>query len=255
MLRFVVNLKSSKDRWKLMQQALEKYCLEVIRVEAVDGRKLTDNEKATYINKNFTFLEPSFYRDLSPAEIGCFLSHRKCWEKLCNSEEDWALIMEDDIFFSDRAYEYINSYSWIPDSVDIVQLHSYEKEFYAKVSKDKLKLPNNDLLLRLVYPIPWGCQAYWISKRAAKEALKTSTRFCVPVDDFMFNPIYSFARKFPSYRLDPAVVFLQPTAVCASTIGKREIHKHRANAAYYLYRFLLLLKQVFLSKRRMLSFK
>lgn len=256
MLRFVINLNTSVTRWKHMQKSLKELNIQVMRVEAVNGKLLTDKEKDIYLKKTSSFLEPSYRRNLTASEIGCFLSHRKCWEILSQSKEKWALVMEDDILFSKRAQQYINSYSWIPSKVNIVQLFSFDEQSDAKILDDKIQLPNDDCLIRLVHPIPWGCQAYWISKIAAEEALRASVQFSVPVDDFLFNPIYNFSKKFPVYRLDPAVILVQPADAAPSTIGNRKVlETKKGNLVYYINRLLLYIREIFFSRRYKISFK
>ncbi|WP_292455937.1 glycosyltransferase family 25 protein [Mesorhizobium sp.] len=36
---------------------------------------------------------------LSAGEIGCFLSHRKVWQMVAGSRDEWAFVAEDDNIF------------------------------------------------------------------------------------------------------------------------------------------------------------
>ena len=207
MLKLVINLERSFERLSHMQ--VQFVALGIgggwHRVAAIDGRKLSLNQikrSASNIRDISKIICP---RALSVEEIGAFLSHRKCWKQLVNSNETWALIMEDDIVFSHRAKEYLLDSSWIPLGVDIVQLFIFTKTWEAKVDKNGFKLRNGDRLFHPYYPPPVGAQAYCISRRAAKEALKLSKKIMAPVDEFLFNPISDFASYFPVYRLNPAI--------------------------------------------------
>jgi GR25 family glycosyltransferase involved in LPS biosynthesis len=44
-----------------------------------------------------TLHQPHYPFPLSPGEIGCFLSHRRCWQKILDEGLDCALIAEDDM--------------------------------------------------------------------------------------------------------------------------------------------------------------
>lgn len=41
--------------------------------------------------------EPEFFPHLTIPGVGCYLSHRKAWERLAKTKYEWALILEDDI--------------------------------------------------------------------------------------------------------------------------------------------------------------
>ena len=110
MLRFVINLDSSKDRLVSISQRLNELGIPFERIPAVNGRTLSDQQisQITYPYDHFES-KVRFTRELTKGEVGCFLSHRKCWERLLESEEEWALIMEDDINISNMPLEDIIS--------------------------------------------------------------------------------------------------------------------------------------------------
>ena len=99
MKTFVINLKDASERKRYMESVLHPYAhfLDIEFIEAVDGRKFTDedinklwDEKATY---------KTYGRTMGGGEIGCALSHRKCYEALLKTEEEMALIVEDDLMW------------------------------------------------------------------------------------------------------------------------------------------------------------
>lgn len=205
MLRYVINLDSSTDRWDAMNKRLLSLNIKAERISAVDGRKKTDKEidEILYpMNYKFRYLFP---RLLSKAEIGCFLSHRKCWQDLVDSDEEWALIMEDDLIISDRAAFYMNDLSWLPDNIKICQLSTHEPNWSLWVKKEKIRLSNND---EIIMPLDkaHGTQCYVISKEVAIAALKYSEKLLAPVDDYLFSPYFEINKLYGTYRVQPAVV-------------------------------------------------
>ena len=98
MLRLVVNLNRSPERWKAIKTQLDRLKIPVERLEAVDG-KLLSEEVVGNLTSSVHF---SMGRELERGEIGCFLSHRKCWERLLDTDEKYALVLEDDLILSDR---------------------------------------------------------------------------------------------------------------------------------------------------------
>lgn len=70
-------------------------------IEAVDGRNLSDEEKDEVWNQKETY--KTYGRYMKGGEIGCSLSHRKCYEEILKNGDDVALILEDDVVFKENA--------------------------------------------------------------------------------------------------------------------------------------------------------
>ena len=93
---YVINLKSSVDRKEYMTNLLQDLeCIKYEFVEAVDGRMFDDAERAEYFDEKLCLKR--YGRLLNPGEVGCTLSHFKCYNKLKASGGRYALILEDDI--------------------------------------------------------------------------------------------------------------------------------------------------------------
>lgn len=93
---YIVNLVTSTARKKYMQELLDKYeFLEQDFVEAVDGRIFSPEERAKAFDDQTCFRR--YGHDIKGGEVGCTLSHFKCYNKLARSNEKFALILEDDI--------------------------------------------------------------------------------------------------------------------------------------------------------------
>lgn len=99
MKTYVINLKTSENRRIYMENLLSPYkdILDVCFVEAVDGRILTDKQLSSIWNLKGSY--KTYGRFLRKGEIGCALSHKKCYREMLKSREDVALILEDDVVF------------------------------------------------------------------------------------------------------------------------------------------------------------
>ncbi|TDK46248.1 glycosyltransferase family 25 protein [Antarcticimicrobium luteum] len=64
-------------------------------IDAVDGRDPAQVTGVT-IRPGDAFA-PAYPFPMSPGEIGCFLSHRRCWRRILAEGWDYALIVEDDL--------------------------------------------------------------------------------------------------------------------------------------------------------------
>ena len=100
MKTYVINLENAFARKQYMQKQLEELpFLSPEFVIAVDGRKMTKEGQ----NQKFNIekFKKNYSREVRPGEIGCTLSHQKCYQKLMDSGEEYALILEDDIVLND----------------------------------------------------------------------------------------------------------------------------------------------------------
>ncbi|MCD8267264.1 MAG: glycosyltransferase family 25 protein [Parabacteroides sp.] len=95
---YIINLKRSVNRKNFIWGETDKYpFLNRELIEAIDGRLLSEEElNMQFDRKHF---ENIYARSPFPGEIGCTLSHLKCYQKLLDSDEAVALILEDDIHF------------------------------------------------------------------------------------------------------------------------------------------------------------
>lgn len=100
---YVINLKTSTDRKQYIEHLLSPYqdFMDVHFVEAVDGRALSDEQLNEMWNQKETY--KTYGRCMKGGEIGCSLSHRKCYEEILKNGDDAALILEDDVVFKENA--------------------------------------------------------------------------------------------------------------------------------------------------------
>ena len=109
MLKLLVNLDSDTQRYEYVNSQFQKLGIDITRVSAVDLRKASEDELKQYVAKLTSFNKlMRFPRTLLKGEVGCFLSHRKCWETLVKSNENYAFICEDDIVIADSIKEYLS---------------------------------------------------------------------------------------------------------------------------------------------------
>lgn len=99
MKTYVINLEQDRNRRWRMEQTLASHAeLVVDFVPAVDGRMMSDEELARSFDQDAAF---RYYgRYLMKGEIGCTLSHIRCYHRMLMQNEKSVLILEDDIEFS-----------------------------------------------------------------------------------------------------------------------------------------------------------
>ena len=96
MKTYIVNLATSTARKEYMRELLGKYnFLEQEFIEAVDGRVFTLEERRKAFDDKTCYKR--YGRLINGGEVGCTLSHFKCYNKLAESNDKFVLILEDDI--------------------------------------------------------------------------------------------------------------------------------------------------------------
>ena len=94
---YVINLKRRADRKESVLRQFEKYNITNYEiVEAVDGQELT-NEYISPLLNNDQILK-IHHKQMSKAEVGCFLSHLEIFKKILKSGVR-SVILEDDVLF------------------------------------------------------------------------------------------------------------------------------------------------------------
>lgn len=241
MLRLVINLDKSTDRLDLISAQLRRDNLSFERISAIDGLKLSEDQinDITFPLNHFDS-KVRFTRALTNGEIGCFLSHRKCWETLVKSNQQWALILEDDIQIAPKARAYLASPNWIPPDVRICQISNLMPSQIGRIDSFERPIDNFLSIVKPRYPTPLGTQAYFISRDCAMRALELSSKLPAPVDDFLFSPWFKISHEFELWKTSPILVI--PSRNSASEIGNRSkkcVKKAKFWIRHGLTRFLL----------------
>nr|WP_129733145.1 glycosyltransferase family 25 protein [Parabacteroides goldsteinii] len=178
---YVINLKESVDRREKVWAETQKYpCLDVEWVEAVNGRTLSSED----VRKRFNVMEfiYKYVRTPNRGEIGCTLSHRECCRRLLESEEEYALILEDDVVFLDqeRVEDMLEK---ITSLLKRTTPHLITLSTHLIYYKNKKLQIDNYSIYKLW--MVWGTCAYLINRKAAGKLLSVSRPFIV-ADDFTY---------------------------------------------------------------------
>lgn len=93
---YIVNLATSTVRKEYMQELLKAYSyIKPIFIEALDGRVFSTEEREAAFDDKTCYRR--YGRLINGGEVGCTLSHFKCYKKLVSSSDKFVLILEDDV--------------------------------------------------------------------------------------------------------------------------------------------------------------
>lgn len=100
MKTYIINLASAPDRRQYMEQLLGNYPqLDFEFINAVNGKQMSIQQQDTLFDLD-KFIQIYQY-PVRPGEIGCTLSHQKCYRHLVESYEKSAIIFEDDLIVNE----------------------------------------------------------------------------------------------------------------------------------------------------------
>lgn len=196
MLVYVINLDRAPERLQRMAEVFADLQQEFTRVSGVDGARLSDADISRYQPEAGTF------GLLSRGEVGCFMSHRLCWQAIAEGAEPFGAVFEDDILISPRAAALLKNVDWIPEDADIVKLDA--APFATYIGRHRISLPEGTGLHRLCFN-HYCAGGYILSKEAAARLMKETEIFTAPVDEVMFNVVSPIFHRLKIYQMVPAL--------------------------------------------------
>tara|TARA_R110002020_G_scaffold87061_15_gene215026 strand:+ start:32144 stop:33010 length:867 start_codon:yes stop_codon:yes gene_type:complete len=193
---FFINMDNATDRRDWFEAQAARLGLAVRRVPAVAGRTL-DAQSLDRLKASIRSGTP-----LGPSEIGCFLSHRKAWEQVLVSGAPWAFVAEDDLHLADTAAAYFHSTGWIPEDAELVKAETTFRRCH--MAREGALTPDGRKL-RQLFSLHGGAGGYFLTRKAAQDALDLTRDICEPADHVLFNPEFGFFDDHITYQIDPAI--------------------------------------------------
>lgn len=254
MLRLLINLDRSPDRYKA---TLKQLTVPFERISAVDGKALSEEEiKQITLPHNQRKI---WSRNLSRGEIGCFLSHRKCWKALLESQENWAIILEDDCEISPEFANFINRENWTSSGVHLLKISSLKREQHEILISRQYNVDSNYSIVKVIKPHPVGTQCYAIDRYMASVLLKLTKKIESPVDEYLFSRWYGFGRKYGGFVLSPYLV--RPNEHENSFIGDNFSRRNEGSRTvgqflrWFVQRMKTSIYRKFVGKKKLIKYK
>ena len=117
---YVISLKRLPERRKFMEAQLSTLGLEAEFVESVDGLELSEETiKANYNDQDRSDTDT---QRMTPTEIGCAWSHRNVYKRLIDSDEKYALVLEDDAILPPEIVPFLELIPKIPSDWELISL-------------------------------------------------------------------------------------------------------------------------------------
>ncbi|WP_438865508.1 glycosyltransferase family 25 protein [Neptunicella sp.] len=171
----LINLVHSKERLAHSSDSLKQAGIEFERIEAVNGNALATN--GLIPNYSATLNNRTYHKDLNYGEIGCYLSHRKAWQKIVDEGLNFAVILEDDFSLTGDLTKAIEIAKTTHHQWDYIKLAGHRR------TRHPIHIQNIDDMQLVTYgKLPSQTCAQLVSLAGAKKLLAKSEQFGRPVD-------------------------------------------------------------------------
>ena len=177
---YVLAFKQDKRR-DLIRQRLAEHGLDVSFIDAVRGATLSEGEKSIFSTSGRQYWTDHILQD---GAIGCSLSHFKAWQALLDSEQDCALVLEDDaVPVSDAITSCIEALVAMADRLDVV--------FLANRHRNRELIKGADMTqgyaLSVLRYNSIGTESYFITRAGAQHLLNHPKRYVFEIDRLMHH--------------------------------------------------------------------
>lgn len=176
---FVINLAAHRPRLEASARQLDALAIAWRRIEAVDGRALSEEETARVYDA-----EANRWRAKHPlvrAEIGCYLSHIETWRAIAEGDAAGGFVFEDDFSAGPSLPEVLARLS-APDAHrdwDLVKLFSFHPK--RKILRSRPLSARHRI--GVPYRVPSTTLAYGITREAARRLAERVPPVFRPVDE------------------------------------------------------------------------
>jgi GR25 family glycosyltransferase involved in LPS biosynthesis len=175
---FIIHLERVKKRRQQVDTLLRQLPMPAEIVGAVDGLKLGRDEIDAVYRRRLH--RPGYAFRLLETEIGCFLSHRKAWRAIVESDVDFGLVVEDDVAIEPRFPEVVEYVAGAAGSRDYVRFPRWERGEDGKTIHR-----SGDIEVLEPFLPALGMQAELIGREAARLLLAATETFDRPVDSIV----------------------------------------------------------------------
>ena len=199
---YVVHYTKLKERKELLDQQLQALGLEPQYITSFDKEDLSHVIVDAFYEKNAeahdakieNLWDPTVhtYRELHEAEISCTLKHFEALHQIAQSEDDYGLILEDDVVFSG---EFSNSFdkflSETPSDWDAIFIGAGCGTGFQNIKLKSSKKINDNCFL-VDHPATNCAEAYLIKKEMAANIYESAKPFHLISDWELAYQLFKF---------------------------------------------------------------
>ncbi len=195
---FIINLDRATDRWEFIQKAFADSKYPINRISAIDGNML-ELPIDDYSESRYLWLHG---RPTNPRHVGCYLSHVNAMKAFLETDDEFALIAEDDLILQPNFEEAIEEALTHSKKWNLLRLSGLSAGKPVKIAQLA-----NDYSLNISFGRMKGTGSYIVDRKAAKAFVKHLLPMRLPIDHAMdrewFCGLKSLAvLPFPASQVD-----------------------------------------------------
>lgn len=194
----VVNLETASERREIMEREFTKCGISANFFPAVNAREDSSREKMSGI--------PDYgpWGAVQPHDKACTLSHIEVLKAFLDRDEEYCLVLEDDIYLSADLKAWTEDLSWWPEDAEVVKIERWRDDRLKVVVGKKAESFRNRSIAKL-YSRHSGTAGYFVSRKGARKILEAKQK-CFPADHLLFNVNASpLAKTLNIYQVNPAL--------------------------------------------------
>lgn len=194
---YVINLDRNPERFDAMRRQFDQLGLDAIRVPAVDGKALAEDDI-----RRFRRERPA-ERDWTPGAIGCFLSHESAWRMIVSSEHEFGAVFEDDMSLSIHLADILPQLHGAVSQVDLIRLEGTSHRMRVG---NVARFEAGPFSLFEVKSESWCAGGYVLGKATASRLLRAPVSGHMVADRYLFHKTESaVAAKLQIMQMIPAL--------------------------------------------------
>ncbi|HDZ4294756.1 TPA: glycosyltransferase family 25 protein [Campylobacter jejuni] len=251
----IINLKKAKQRKEYISKLCQKYQLDYEIIEAVEGKAISKQEYLNIVDydKMLNFHK----RELGLGELGCSLSHKKCYEKILQEKLKYAVILEDDAYFDENLLEFLQYFNEFPKDLELLLL-GHQRQVYSDdgfriespYSRRFAKKILNYKIRRLIARGN-GTYGYFITKNGALKLLSHLEKIYLPIDALTCNE-----KVLNTYALFPVLIYTHENFMLeSSTQDDKKFLKKKNKISKYIKKIHIFIKYFLPSLKKVRSYE
>lgn len=172
---YAINLDRCAERWQRLRAQAVQFGLNVVRVDAVDGRLVAEHERACFNQRQFVYHNG---RKALAGEYGCYRSHMLALRQFVDSGDAAAIIMEDDIDLNERLIPRALAALEAVPSAGLIKLVNHRMVGFRRATESA----EGDVVGRCLHGPQGSAACYIVTRSAAKKLLMTLRPMLLPFD-------------------------------------------------------------------------
>lgn len=179
MKTYVISLKKSSIRRESMSNQLNKNNIDFEFLDATNKDDIDNMWIDENLNDYFKAEHQKFKHSfISKGALGCSDSHRRIWRKFIESNDEVAIILEDDCYFPPNSFNTIKKVSQDIENLeyDFINLYYTSLEYLNLNEKNSKKINNNFKIYDYPNQSTSSSLGYIITKNGAKKLLSSQDK-------------------------------------------------------------------------------